>query len=410
MNENQAKAGATRPPQSRFTTTRRGSVVDRRAAASSRMVREARQRRIAILAVIGVAALVVITLAIGAAWDYVIYPAQAVATVNGAGIRNDEFNRFQKFESFYLNAQINALQSQISQLQADTKHAAQNSAIINLYQQQLTSVQSNASNIPAYTLQQMEQTLELKQHAAQIGITPTKAQLDSQISSLVKQLGGPAGYGQMKGSTGVSEDDLRNWYAMPAAIQANGLAHFQGTVSPTQPWAKARHILVATKTRADQIVASLKEGASFSDLAKHFSLDNGLQAGQTYTPTQKLQLESTSSAFNGGWLRDPSQPFVKNQPTWITPQTSYVKPVLDAILSMKVGEIRVVKSQFGYHVIQVTAHTTHKLSKTEINNLKQQQAQQGYQAWFQSATDASKNKVNPPQPYAQFPSSSSSGQ
>src|SRR5205807_7137029 len=121
--------------------------------------------------------------------------------------------------------------------------------------------------------------------------------------------------------------------------------HSEATVTSPQPEAKARHILVAgnQKARAQQLAAEVRKGANFAALARKYSTDNGVQAGVPLTGTAKLQAQRTSSAFNGGWLRDPSQPFVPNQPTWLTPQTSFVAPldatVLDAILAMKPDEV-----------------------------------------------------------------------
>lgn len=409
MSKNQAdvNAEAPRPPKPQFTTTRRGPVTQRRAATSARLAREARQQRFAILSLIGVIALIVIVLAIGAFKEYIWDPAQPVATVNGTAIRTDVFNRYQKFQSYLLTNEINGLQTQISRLQADTKNKAANAAIISQFQQQLQLAQSNDTNIPAYTLQQMENTLMLTQAAAKIGQAPTPAQLTAQMLTIKKQAGGPAGYGTLLSSTGVNENDIRTYFAAQSVVQQNVTKHFEGTVAQLQPQAKARHILVGTKALAQKLLAQLKAGASFAVLAKKYSTDNGLQPGQVITGTAKLQAESQSSAFNGGWLRDPSAAFVANQPTWITPQTSYVKPVLDAILSMKINEIRIVQSQFGFHVIQVTAHGTRKLSKSEITSIQQQHGQQGYQTWQTTATDPAKNKVIPPSPYAQFPATTS---
>src|SRR5205814_3032650 len=122
--------------------------------------------------------------------------------------------------------------------------------------------------------------------------------------------------------------------------QQNVTKHFEGKVASTEPQAKARHILVAgnQKARALQLAAAVRKGASFAALARKYSIDNGLQGSTALTGTAKLQAQRTSSAFNGGWLRDPSQPFVRNQPTWLTPQTSFVAPVLNALLSLKAGE------------------------------------------------------------------------
>jgi parvulin-like peptidyl-prolyl isomerase len=187
-------------------------------------------------------------------------------------------------------------------------------------------------------------------------------------------------------------------------VQQNVTKHFEAAVTSTQPEAKARHILVSSKARAQQLAAEVRKGANFADLARKYSTDNGLQASVPLTGTAKLQAQRKSSAFNGGWLRDPSQPFVPNQPTWLTPQTSFVAAVLDAVLAMKPNEVRVVHSDFGWHVIQVTQRGTLHLSKAQLNALRQQKGAQDYQQWQTTATDPAKNKVVPSDPYLQFPS------
>ena len=410
-----SKKAADLPPGSSrrtpFTTTRRGAPSQRRAAASTRLAREARQTRLAYLALFAVIALVIITLVAGGLWQYVISPAQPVATVNGVGIRTDTFQRYQKFQTYLLNNQLAQLQSQLTKLQSDTKHATANQPVIQALQQQLTQVQSNASNIQAYTLSQMENALELTQAAGKIKAAPTPAQLDAQMAALQKQAGGAAKFNTLLSSTSVTRDDVRTYLASTIVVQNNVTKHFAQGVSSTEPEAKARHILVKSKTVANQLAQSIRKGANFGVLAKAYSTDNGgvtIKAGVPLTGTAKLQYEQ-SSAANGGWLRDPSAPFVKNQPTWLTPQTSFVPEVLNAVLAMKPGEVRVVKSQYGYHVIQVTAHATKHLSKSEQASIRQQKGQTGWQNWETMATDPAKNKVNPANPYSQFPAATATG-
>lgn len=84
----------------------------------------------------------------------------------------------------------------------------------------------------------------------------------------------------------------------------------------------ARHILVEKEEDAKSIIAKLKAGTKFEDLAK--------------------QSKDTGSAANGGDL------------DWATP-ASFVKPFSDALVALKKGEITdtPVKTQFGYHVIKL---------------------------------------------------------
>jgi peptidyl-prolyl cis-trans isomerase C len=84
----------------------------------------------------------------------------------------------------------------------------------------------------------------------------------------------------------------------------------------------ARHILVATEKEAQDIIAKLKGGAKFEDLAK--------------------QSKDPGSAANGGDL------------DWASP-ANFVKPFSDAMVALKDGQIteKPVQSQFGYHVIKL---------------------------------------------------------
>ena len=84
-----------------------------------------------------------------------------------------------------------------------------------------------------------------------------------------------------------------------------------------------RHILVKTEDEAKEVIAALKKGEKFEDLAKAKSQDPGTKD-------------------NGGELG------------WSTPRT-FVKPFADAMVGLKKGETspEPVKTDFGYHVIQV---------------------------------------------------------
>ncbi len=86
---------------------------------------------------------------------------------------------------------------------------------------------------------------------------------------------------------------------------------------------KARHILVKDEAHAKKILAALKKGKSFEDIAKKESDDKG-------------------SAKNGGDLG------------WSTPD-NYVPEFSKALQALKKGETtkEAVKSQFGYHIIRV---------------------------------------------------------
>ena len=115
----------------------------------------------------------------------------------------------------------------------------------------------------------------------------------------------------------------------------------------------ARHILVEKEEDAKAIIAKLKSGAKFEDLAK--------------------QSKDTGSAANGGDL------------DW-APPSAFVKPFSDAMTSLQKGQITEtpVQTQFGYHVIRLEDSRAAKVPsfeevKPQIAESLQQQKLQAYQ-------------------------------
>ncbi|GJJ01942.1 MULTISPECIES: peptidylprolyl isomerase [unclassified Duganella] len=95
----------------------------------------------------------------------------------------------------------------------------------------------------------------------------------------------------------------------------------------------SRHILVATEQEAKDIIAKLKAGGKFEELAK---------------------VSKDGSANNGGDLG------------WMTPG-KLVKPFADAMVALKNGEITQtpVKTEFGFHVIKLEESRATKLPSLE---------------------------------------------
>ena len=115
----------------------------------------------------------------------------------------------------------------------------------------------------------------------------------------------------------------------------------------------ARHILVEKEEDAKAIIAKLKGGAKFEDLAK--------------------QSKDPGSAANGGDL------------DW-APPPAFVKPFSDAMIALQKGQVTEtpVQTQFGYHVIKLEDSRPAKVPtfeevKPQIAESLQQQKLQAYQ-------------------------------
>ena len=117
---------------------------------------------------------------------------------------------------------------------------------------------------------------------------------------------------------------------------------------------KARHILVEQEDNAKAIIAKLKKGGKFEDIAKKESKDPG-------------------SGKNGGDL------------DWANP-SNYVKEFSEALVGLQKGKMTEtpVKTQFGYHIIRLDDIRDAKLPKfEEVKPQVAQQMQQQRMAKFQ---------------------------
>ncbi len=125
---------------------------------------------------------------------------------------------------------------------------------------------------------------------------------------------------------------------------------------------KARHILVEKEDEAKAIIANLKKGAKFEDIAKKQSKDPG-------------------SGANGGDL------------DW-APAASYVPEFSQAMVKLEKGQLSdaPVQSQFGWHVIRVDDIREAQLpSLDELKpQITQQITQQKMQQYQQGLRDKAK--------------------
>jgi len=154
-----------------------------------------------------------------------------------------------------------------------------------------------------------------------------KAQVElARQSILIREL-----FGDFQKNNPVTDADIKAEYDKFAA--ANGGKEY-----------KARHILVEKEADAKAIVAQLKKGGKFEDIAKKSSKDPG-------------------SGANGGDL------------DWAA-AGSYVKEFSDAMVKLEKGKLTEtpVKTQFGYHIIRLDDTRDAQLPK--FDDVKPQIAQQ----------------------------------
>jgi len=147
------------------------------------------------------------------------------------------------------------------------------------------------------------------QEAEKLGLSATddfKVQMElARQTILIREL-----FADFQKKNPITDADLKAEYDKFAA--ANGGKEY-----------KARHILVEKEADAKTIIASLKKGGKFEDIAKKQSKDTG-------------------SGAKGGDL------------DWANP-SSYVPEFSEALLKLNKGQLTAapIKTQFGFHVIRV---------------------------------------------------------
>ncbi len=142
----------------------------------------------------------------------------------------------------------------------------------------------------------------------------------------------------LRKQTGMSDADINNYFEFQA-LRTKLQDAVATDITTTGQFVDSRHILVATEEEATDIVNALNAAESFADLAKAVSTDTG-------------------SGANGGELG------------W-SPVTNYVKEFQDAVKTAEIGAIAgPIKTQFGYHIIQVRAREDRELSKDQIDSAK----------------------------------------
>lgn len=182
--------------------------------------------------------------------------------------------------------------------------------------------------------------IELMHNAAdKLGVDVSEKQIEEYIARLEKQYGGRKGLEQALKASGITIDQLKksirdqllaeavskklakNLNVTDAQIkeyyEAN-LAQFKAT-----KLVDAVHILVAAKdkTLAESILAQVKAGGDIAALAKKYSTDPG-------------------SKDKGGALG------------WKSTDT-YVANFKTALDTMKIGEVRLVQTEYGWHVVKL---------------------------------------------------------
>jgi peptidyl-prolyl cis-trans isomerase C len=192
----------------------------------------------------------------------------------------------------------------------------------------------------------------LNQAADREGVEATKDELDARMAEIRAKAGSDETYSQGIAMLGMSEETFREEMGnalrvekllmkhrdVPEVTDAEVTAYYNENKARFQQpeRVEASHILIGTdpedtaeekalkKTEAENVLAQLKGGADFAEMAQQHSICPSKEKGGDLGYFQRGQM---------------------------------VKPFEDAAFSLGVGELSdIVETKFGYHIIKVTAH------------------------------------------------------
>ncbi|HJX37222.1 MAG TPA: peptidylprolyl isomerase [Anaerolineae bacterium] len=202
-------------------------------------------------------------------------------------------------------------------------------------------------------LEQMIDQELIRQAAAAMGVSISESQLESSLQEIIDQSGGQDRFDQSLQAMGNTYDDFRQML-LDQLLSEGVYGAVTASISSTAEQVHARHILVATRERAEEVLARLQAGEDFSYLAREYS-------------------EDISSRETGG--------DVGFFPRGIMPPE-----VEEVAFSAQVGEVSgVIESQFGFHIIQVLEKEEREIAVEVFENLRQQTFMQ----WLQQRREGS---------------------
>jgi parvulin-like peptidyl-prolyl isomerase len=189
-------------------------------------------------------------------------------------------------------------------------------------------------------LEQMIDQELIRQAAEEMGISISDEELDASIADIIAQSGGEEEFNQSLQATGTTYEDFRQML-LDQLLSEAVYASVTASINSVAEQAHARHILLPTRERAEEVLARLQSGEDFAYLAREYS-------------------EDVSSRETGGDMG-------------FFPRGVMPPEVEDVAFSLEVGEIsQIVESQFGFHVLQVLEREEREIAVEVFENLRQQ--------------------------------------
>lgn len=360
---------------------------------ATRAQRDQRWNRWVIWSCSAAFALVVAIVAFGFGYENLYKANEAIASVYGQAITVQDYAKVLGYKQALMDSQ----QQQLEQMSQSKGSDPQSSMMAQFAQQQMTALRKERAEVEGKTVEDMMDTRLMQAEAKRRGITVTQNDIDEELVNQFGTRTPPAPQSNepssdpnnpdaanapptptptppatadeikkardqmsttLKGLKILSEPEYITWVVEPAILRKKLNDAMADSTPRTEEQAHARHILVETKDEADAVAARLSAGEDFGAVAQEVSKDTG----------------SKDQGGDLGWF----------------PRGQMVKEFETIAFSLPPGEVsKPVRSQFGYHVIQVLERGDRELTE------EQYQASRGkaLQRWLEAQRNDAPNTV-----------------
>lgn len=183
-------------------------------------------------------------------------------------------------------------------------------------------------------LSQMIDIELMRQAALKEGIAVTDADVNARMAEIKTDAGGDEAFKKSLTDAKLTEAEFRTLIVRDQIIYERLYDKVASTLPKTAEQVHARHILVDTEKSAQDILARLNKGEDFVALAKELSTD-------------------TQSKDSGGDLG-------------FFPRGVMDQTFEDAVFKLNLNQSAMVKTDYGYHVVQVTEKDANRAVGPEI--------------------------------------------
>ena len=306
--------------------------------------KQARQNRIIILSVLGIAAVVVLVLAIGLLQELVFKPSQPVAIVNDTKIPAKDYWPLLRYQRYSLHNSILNLQAGLQSLDPNQEG---NDFLISFYGQQLQQLESSLSLAPQNTLDELIDHALIREKAEELDITVTNAEVEQFIDDEVRQALSPAtsvitGTEGTPTPTPVADKDVQDYYK--GLLDSFGVTdrQFQDIVRRDLYRTKVEDYLASQVPTTGlvihvQLIQTDTEEQALAAQAR-------IEGGEDFAIVAQEVSTDTLTASDGGDLG------------WVTTgqlASRYGQEVEDLAFSMQPGDMGTTSSNEKFYVIQV---------------------------------------------------------